>query len=375
MKGFKLVLTAIMMSISAYATIPVRILAGDSITPVEGATVISDRGLILGISDSSGAIYIDEKKDFPLTICCVGFEPVTIVNKTDTILLDPATYELTEITVNANERPIMKVLSYVREYCSGATQTDTMQLYAEYMVLNYYPVNEKKVKGYKSLDARFRSLAERRIARFTNSSGKDSIALPRKYDHVSYLSYYPLLVKFPNNPITEPESIRQGAQNDSIMGKFSLVELHKKTDNIYSVLYDRLGDHENHKWSPNLWKMFGLTTDLDKFQEALVYSNPSDSIHSIHDFIYCSGNMHGITKGKMFKMLLGSKNLELNCYAELYPVDIQYLTVEEYKEERTKKDELDMDFFIEPKNLHPLPPAIQRMIKRANDESKTNQNI
>ena len=41
---------------------------------------------------------------------------------------------------------------YVREYSSGVTEKDTMQLFGEYMIVYYYPL-KKKVKGYKKSDA------------------------------------------------------------------------------------------------------------------------------------------------------------------------------------------------------------------------------
>ncbi len=361
---FKLVLPALLIAVSSFATKPVIIIDRSEKTPVEGATVMSDRGLILGITAQDGSINVDQEKDYPLTIRCIGFEPLTISSSHDTIQLQPAIYELSEIAVNADERPIMKALYYVREYCTGATKTDTMQLYADYMLENYFPVGDKKVKGYKNLDAYFNPVATRRAARFANSSGKDSIAVPDKFDNVSELSFYKFVLSFPSHTVFETEAMQKGATSDSIMGKYSLFHQFRKWGDKYSIFIDALGNHKDHKWSPNLFKLFGMTMDFDKLQTTYLYHSSSDSIHSIHDFIYNAGTMHGIAKGKMFKYIFGKRNVDIDCWAELYPVDIQYLTVEEYKEERKEKKNRGKIPFREPKNLQPLPPAVQRLIDR-----------
>lgn len=357
------------IAVSSYASSPVIIFDRIEQTPVEGATVISDRGMILGITAQDGSIPVEPEKDYPLTIRCVGFKPLTISHPSDTIQLEAAVYELSEVAVCADERPIMKALYYVREYCSGATQTDTMQLYADYMMENYYPVERKKVKGYKSSDAYFNPVATRRAARFANSSGKDSIAVPDKFDNVSNLSFYHILLDFPCYSAIETEKIQKGATSDSIMGKYSLFCLYRKWDDKYSEFIDILGDHDGHKYSPNLFKLLGLTMDFDKLQTTYLYNSASDTIHSVHDFIYCSGAMHGIAKGKMYKFLLGSRNVDIDCWAELYPVDIQYLTVEEYTEERKERKKREKIPFREPKNLQPLPPAVQRIIDRVKKDN------
>ena len=374
MKGLKLILSAILMGISSYAASPVVILDGSSRSPVEGATVISSRGMILGISDLQGAISVDERKDFPLTIRCVGFEPVTTENVSDTILLQPATYELSEIAVNADERPIMKVLSYVREYCSGATPNDTLQLFADYMMVSYHTDENKNVKGYKKGDVIMWPRAVRRAARFANSEGKDSVASPENFDNVTYLSFYDKLTRVPGYSITEPENIINGASEDTVMGKYYVNKVFKKNDRHFSISIDGLADHEGHRWSPNIFKLFGMTLEMDHLKATYLYNVTGDTVYNLPDFVFCAGSIHALAKGKMFKWLLGTgrNDVELDCYAELYPVDIQYLTVEEYKEDRKERKGHQPIPFREPKNLQPLPPAVKTIIDRVKEKSRNN---
>ncbi len=372
MRGLKLALAGLLTSVCAFSTTQVVVVDESNHTPVEGATVISNRGLILGITDIYGKINVLKDKDFPLTVRCIGYEPVTFSSASDTVVLQPAIYELSEITVKADERPIRKITSYAREFCSGATPSDTMQLYAEYMLVSYYDDQDKKVKGFKSSDRAKHPRAVKRFARFANSDGLDSVARPAHSDNVSSLTFYDLLVGIPYNSFPETDKIKSGSKTDSVMGKYSTYAHYRKTDNNYIVSYDKLANYENHIVSPMIFKIFGMTMDINRMQSTYIYQNTTDSVYSTEDFIYNSGTMHALAKGKMFKWILGKKDIEIDCYAEIYPVDIEYLTVDEYKEDRKDLKEKESIPFRTPKNLQPLPPAIERLIERVNKETIAN---
>lgn len=368
MRGLKLALAGLLISFNAFSDTPIQVLDGSCNSPVEGATVISDRGLILGITDRNGEIYVNKNKDFPLTVRSVGYDPLTVSMITDTILLHPAIYELSEVTVKADERPIRKITSYAREFCSGASPSDTMQLYAEYMLVSYFDDQNKKIKGFKGSDRAKHPRAVKRIARFSNSEGLDSISSPDDSDVVSSLSFYNFLVSIPYKDLPLREKIQSGSRTDSVMGKYSSYAQYKKTDRNYIVSYDKLADYENHMMSPMIFKIFGMTMDIDRMQSTFIYQNTSDSVYTTEDFIYNSGTIHALAKGKMFGLIFGKKDVEIDCYAEIYPVDIEYLSVEEYKEDRKDlkiKEEMP---FQTPKNLQPLPPAIERLVERVNKE-------
>lgn len=367
MKGLKSALALQIVSFCAFASSsPVIVVDESNNACIEGATIISGRGMILGITDKDGSIKVEKEKDFPLTVRCVGFEPATISQAADTIELHPAAYELSEVTVKAGERPIRKITSYAREYCTGASPNDTMQLFAEYMLINYIPIDGKKVKGFKSVDSGIWPKAARRFARFANSEGLDSVASPDKNDNVSSLSFYEMLVRIPYNSFPETDNIKSGATVDSLMGKYYNYALYKKTDNNYIISYDYLANDETHSISPMLFKIIGMTMDIDRMQSTYVYQNSTDSLYTTEDFIYTSGSIHAMAKGKMFKWLLGKKDVEVDCYAELYPVDIEYMSVDEYKEDRKNRKDRTSIPFRKPKNLQPLPPSVERLIDRVN---------
>lgn len=372
-KAFFFVFSFLLLSLSAIAGKPIIVIDSNDSSPIEGATVISGRGIIMGITDAKGSINVEPTKDFPLEIRSIGFEPSSIMQYKDTICLSPASYELSEIKIVPGERPINKVTCYIREYSSSTTQNDTIQYYADYMYVGY--LAEQKVKGFKKGDEKLFLRNARRYARLSNSEGLDSVTVPSSYDDLSiWMSYKGMLLGIPKSSFEEPEKIKNGASSDTIMGKYSVSELIKKNADLYTTNRDILGDYKDHKWSPWFAKVVGLTFEIDKLQRTYGYKTNPDGKYSFSDFIYGSGTMHGIGKGKLFKHFLHQKSdMNLDGYAELYIIDVEYLTVDEYKEDKKEAKEQKEIPFQEPKNLQPLPPSVLSIIERVNKECKNQQ--
>ena len=342
----------------------VFVVDAENSTPIEGATVISATGMIIGITDRTGAIRITADRDYPLEIRSIGYEPFRLTAHSDTAALSTTTYPLPEITVQADERPIMKLTSYAREYSSGATPSDTIQLYAEYMFVSYHTDDNKKMKGFKGGDRAIWPRAVRRYARYANSEGLDSVSRPDKHDNASFLSFYDFLIGAPVNSFPETDAIAAGAKTDSVMGKHYPFARYAKTNDSYFISYDKLADHKDHRVSPTIFKIVGMTMDIDRLQTAFQYRATNDSLYTLNDFLFCSGSLHAQAKGKMFKWMVGKKDLEVDCYAELYPVEIEYLTVDEYKEDRKEKKDRTPIPFNYPKHMQPFPLSIQKIIER-----------
>lgn len=332
--------------------------------PLSGATVIAQTGMIAGITDGDGRIAVNEK-DWPLTVRSLGYSSVTIDERTDTLRLAPAAYALPEVVVSPGERPITRVICYAREYCSGATSTDTMQMYSEYMIECFGA--DGKVKGYKKGDSRPTTRNVRRYARRVNSEGLDSVARPRSGDDETFLSFMDCVVDVPMYAIEESEAIRNGALADTVQGKYCPKFIYRKTDNLYLKTTDLLSDYKGHKWSPFLFKLFGLTMDINNANFSLAYKANNSGKYGIGDLVYGTYGISILGRGKWIKKMFRSKDsVDMDCYVEVYPVDIEYCTVEEYKEMRN--DSYRIVEFQKPLNLQPLPPSVQALIDKVDTE-------
>ena len=328
--------------------------------PVPGATVIASNGLILGISDDLGRIEINGEKDLPLTIQSLGYESESVPAFTETVTLTPALYPLGEVEISDVARPIRKVTCLVREYSTGSTSTDTLQLYTEYMMTAYFA--DGKVKGYKKSDGNLKIRNRKAYALMKNTSGLDSVFVPDKDDDITLLSRANMVSSVPNKTISEPDNIKNGAPIDTIQGEFYPLAVMKKNKNIYTIEVDQLANFKDHKNTPPLSKLLGVTMDLEIHNRSRAYRSNDEGKYNLDDFIFNTVTTQILGRGKLIKKFFRSKEpVRMYSYQELYPVEKKYMTVEEYKADRSDKSD---EPFVYPTGIKPLSPAITHLINR-----------
>ena len=175
---FRLTVAAIMCLTSAGAfAFSLVVAGGDDRQPLAGAPLMTANGTIKGLTDERGAIELTEA-DLPATVRYMGYDDATLTAAADTVFLSPRAFELSEMVVQPEDRPVLKLRCYIREYTSAAYGTDTLQLFGEYMSDYFLPA--KKVKGFKSNTATIR--VQRQRMRHKNAEGLDSISRPTDED-------------------------------------------------------------------------------------------------------------------------------------------------------------------------------------------------
>lgn len=334
-------------------------------SPIAGATVFSARGLILGMTDADGLTPELSDSDFPLSIRSIAFKEGIIDKGTDTLRMKVDTYDLPGVMVKPGERPVTRVMSYVREYCSGVTSTDTMMLYSEYM-LESYDV-ENKVKGFRGGDRYPKIKAVKRYARLVDSVGRDSVVMSDdRHSELSELAFVPGFLIIPVEVVEEPDAIKNGAVSDTVQGKYGPATITNKNDNRLLIIGDMLSSYKNHKYSPNIFKLLGMTTEMSEWLASLAYRPNDTGKYDIRDCLYSTTSIKALGKGKWIKKGLGVKEpVELSCYIELYPVEINYLTLDEYKEMRDDRNKIE---FKRPVYAQPLLPSVSHLIEHVNKE-------
>ncbi len=334
-------------------------------SPVIGAAVISSKGIILGTTDANGAISVDAR-DYPLSLRSMGFEPLSVSNPADTIVMIPASYQLGEVVVTPEGRPITRILTYAREYCTSASPSDTLQLYSEGMF--EYFLCEGKVKGYKKSDAKAKLRALRRFGRMANSAGLDSIMRPDGSGEVTYLTFLTAGVSLPEEETAEAPAMAAGETTDTIRGKYYPKLIYRKSGNLFTVERDALADEKDHKMSPWFFKLLGLTMDIENATIKTAYNVSASGKYGLHEYVYSTCNLHILSKGKLMKKLLRTNgNINVDSYIEQYPVEIEYLTVDEYKELRKAEDDETLPITV-PNFTQPLASPIQSLVDRIERE-------
>lgn len=358
-----LVLASIFFSLICSGRDVVTICDSGDKAPIAGVSVISSNGMIIGTTDNSGRIAVADN-DYPLAVRCLGYEAFMASGKSDTIFLAPASYSLAEVTTSPADRPITRVVTFAREYCTGSTPQDSMQMYSEYMLEYFFA--DGKVKGYDKSHAGAHRLARAGVARIANSQGLDSVFRPKYDDDIASLSFLQNMAFVRYDPFEETEAIKFGATADTVAGKYYPKYSYRKANNHFTVDCDALSDYKDHKYSPWFFKLLGMTMEMQEANWSLLYAANDTGKYGIYDFISGTYHIHVLGKGKQLRRLIGVKDaIGIDCYIEQYPVEIQRLTVDEYME--IKKEYFSRREPIRrPDGRQPLPPAINKLIDRAN---------
>lgn len=342
------------------------VIGADDKEIIARATVISNNGMILGVTDDNGHLPEISDKDYPIIIRSIGYKEQSVAEPSDTIWMATENYNLPEILVVSGERPITRVVSYVREYCTGATSTDTVQMFSEYMVQSFH-ITQDKVKGYKKGDRRIKPLSKRQYARYANANC-DSVLIPGKDEEPFYmLSFAETISEVPAS-YKEPAKIRDGFPSDTIPGKYGPKYIVSKTKDRYMVCKDALADYEGHRYSPWVLKMIGASMDITQVSRILFFVPNERGKYSVLDFISGAYNSHIVAKGKWLKKIFKAKEeVDMDCYVELYPVSVTFHTVSEYKE--LKSDKSEMPFTVNDQ-IPPIPPSVTSIINRLSEIGK-----
>lgn len=361
---YKLLILFITCSLTSIAKSSIVVFDSQYHSPISGASIISSNGLILGTTDLNG-IFSAENNDFPLSVRCLGFETATADAAVDTIFLTDAVYTLPEFSFSKGDRPITRVVTYAREYATGGVNsTESYQGYGEYMLEYFF--TDGKVKGYSDNDEKAHPIGVRSISRTKRADGTDTIIVRDENSKMPSLSFASMFAMMPYDCREETDAMRAGADTDLVKGKNGLKHKYSKTSNLFKIESDMLADYKDHKYSPWFFKALGITTDLTKFSRSFLYQRNQSCKYYLTDFIYGEFQFHVLFRGKVFKKLIGVKDdMELDIYIEQYPVEIQHLTIDEYKEmKRTVKERREP--VKSSSNALPLPQPIREFLTEVN---------
>ena len=294
-----------------------KIIDKETGNPIAGVTAFSDKGVILGISNSLGEVDLGGVKNFPVTIRSIGFNPVVCDRPTKEIRLTHAEYQLAEVIVTPDDNMVKHVVCYLREYVSSTTHCDTTLHYNEHMV-DFF-LTDKKIKKFKPSKGP-RILSSKLRTRKIYNDGRDSVFIPDAYDDTFSI---PLSVLRIPSGVIPPKYCHPEGNEDTPGPKIKGMLLG----------FDVLADKKNHTWSPWQLKAIGCTTDVTEAQMKLIVRPRADCTFLEEDVQSLTLDTRMLAKGKIVKWMFDSKTpIDIRNYYELYPVEVTYLTPEEAKD-------------------------------------------
>lgn len=353
-------LFAVIAAVAVRAGVVVKVVDGADGAPLGGATVFGRSGLILGFTDADGALEVADEGCFPLTVRCMGYEVGQCEAGKARVALIAEPFELAELAVSPGDRPVARLLCYIREYCSCATPTDTLICFNEHMGDVFLPVKDK-VKGFKAKDSP-RFLYSEMYTQMASSRGVDTVYSPTNRDDTFT---WEMLMKFPKSA-TPTERMLSGAMADTVAGKYSPRDIQRVSPaGLFSVTTDFLADAKDHVASPFIFKMLGMSNDVTEMFHTWVFrNNGGASVYSSADLVKGDFSMSMLGKGKWIKKAFKSDEaVNIRCYYEIYPVDVEFLTVEDARE--LSKNPPELKQLQRSEIASPLMPSIAKIVERA----------
>ena len=350
------VLVALCALWSVRAEERIVVVAGTDPEPLAGATVFTRAGIIAGMTDSCGVIGGLSPNDYPLSVRYLGFKPGTAATWTDTLRMEEETFCLDEVVVTPEDRPVLKLTLYMREYACRTIPGDTLIMFNEHMANCYIPTAKTKFRAVRVPQIQ----ASRCYNREATAQG-DTVYLAPEFDEM--LSWTDM-IEFPTKKLSEDESH---------YSDLPFTFMHKPEDvrglglgnDVYIVSRDYLAKSKNHRESPGFLKLLGLTTDFFRMDEAWAYRAKPEGTYYPEEVIYGTFNFQATIRGKLFKKLIkAKKDIDMLSYIELYVVDATPMTAAEAKAD--KKDKSAVPEFVVSPLAPPLEPAIQAIVDRVN---------
>lgn len=310
----------------------VRVIDAESGLPVARVSVYDRGGRMIGTADDQGVMPIISSGSLPVTLRSLGYEDLTVGRMEDSVIgMARRILDLPEVTVNTRRRPILHLTGYVRELSSMSTYMDTVRLYREKWVDFMIPTGkEKHFKGWLSP----RLLSSKSYYRFTDCQGNDSVS-DRSTHHFSWSDW----ISLPRRQNLPLRVKGMAAGRDTLMGKYSPVEIWQRDSDRVEVEVNILADRMKGKWMPRLESPMWSDMEFERLVMGYAYSDvdtfavKTENIDRMMCYIESTGRGH-----RMFRFNRDEEEIYVCTYMDLTIVDREYITVKEAK--RKEKDHL-----------------------------------
>ena len=308
--------------------------AVDSVAVV-AATVFSDAGKLIGLTNEQGELPAVQESDYPLTIRCIGYEGTEVATpQSATIFLTPQCFELGEAIITPAEPEVLQLTCYARSF--ETIFSDTLQLankYSEHMVNVFVPVatGKRAKKAKKAADGRPRIIAERTWT-IRNVNGRDTLIKNEPNEPIS-IAFGQLGHETDTIPQRLLKSTEEQATH-SVKGKTGPMIVYSKTNDNLTVAHYPLA--EIKKGVISLPKaiafILGFDIDVTQFYNTRSYNMTSTQAPSIKDLVSFATTIDAKIWGKRVNKEYNHDEIKISLFTEFYVVKTEYISVETAKD-------------------------------------------
>lgn len=358
--NIKILMAAIAVTISIHAKAG-KLVDAETKTALPLASITDRHGNLVGMTSRDGEIPSIAADRFPLTFSYMGYKPLEVLTLGGSdVMMYQSLYELPEVAVSSESRPLLHQVGYMREVASLLGSSDSLTVYRESIVDFLTPVGKTKEKGW----SKPRLLASRTYVKMSDSEGLDSVSAELDEEYLLWGDKFALLP--PSKSI--PNSIKNPGKivSDTVMGKYSPKHIWLKNGATTRWYADGLADKKGHVYTPWLLKVAGMISDFKEASFNYVFHTDEGDIISPTDMTRVSLSAEIIVRGKLAKKAYHSTGpLYLRTYVEVYLTDREYLTETDAKAVKKEAPGYMASDVKAPADASPLHPGISRIVERA----------
>lgn len=266
--------------------------------------------------------------------------------------------ELPEVVVEGKGKKFLHLLAYVRERSTLLSCGDSVMMFREKMVDFMLPADGRwRGKGWRNP----RVLRAESYYRFTNANGLDSVS-DKCGNNFSWSDWVWIMpaAGMPRG-LVDVEAGR-----DTLMGRYSPVEVWVRDGDRMRVDVDVLADTAGRKWVPNMMSVFrGGDVDFDRFRLSFECDNVAGDCISAQDLRGYSYEIESTGRGSgMFMVNRRDEPASVTTCGEVYVVDREFLSSREARRWEQWKFDPDEIAFVRPDWAEELEPELLALVER-----------
>lgn len=265
---------------------------------------------------------------------------------------------LPEVLVESSRRNMLHVLAYVREYSQLTTYSDTVTLFREKMVDFMLPGSRKsRYQGWRIP----RIIKSESYYHFTNADGLDSVS-----DTSRHLFSWSDWMGLPPNADLPEVILSRSVAADTLMGKYSPAEVWSRRDDLIDLEINVLADTVARRWVPNMKSFFSDDkVEFADFKVRYKYANVLDKRLMQRDLTGYTYRVDAFGRGHdMFRFNRRDEVYFATTEAEVYVLDMEYITEKEAKKWGRRKYDKDETELIRAVEAPPIPDHILALMER-----------
>ena len=361
-----LIISALLLCLPAVAQ--QKVIDAEDGIPVAAASIFDAEGNVIGYTLADGTFSEISDAAYPITLRCLGYEPLEIELPKDTAWsMKPNYFGMQELVVVPVERSVMKQTFYIREYFSLSSTTNTATFFTERMAYRFVPATKDAETGVSS---KMHEVNTRSYSQYKDAE-TDSVEI----NDESHFSITFSLMDLSDKEVVAPKSFNTPSDSTKLFeqkGKSGFELVAKQSEQVFTITKDGLADKKNHTYSPWPLKLLGMTMDINQLYITKAFRVNDEGSYISKDLLQSSFVMEADCRGKVFRKLLESdKPVLMRIMAEMYIVDREFFTKEEAivgSKKETQKAE-----FVIPSGVPPLNDATQELVNRAEAERSQNK--